>query len=79
MTLIEMIETTGVIPNRFTTTKGTTMELKIGKMADGEVTVMYWQIVSGIKEHLWAIQYGATEEEAKEKMKAHLIAYGRNL
>lgn len=79
MTLIELIETTGTIPNRFTTTRGVTMEYSSGKMSDGDYSAMYWQIVNGKKEHLWAIQYGATEEEAKEKMKAHLLAYGRNL
>lgn len=79
MTLIELIETTGTIPTRFTTTRGVTMEYKTGKMADGQVMAMYWQIVNGNKEHLWAIQYGATEEEAKEKMKVHLILYAKNL
>lgn len=79
MTLVELIETTGTIPNRFTTTKGVTMEYKSGKMADGDFMVMYWQLKNGQKEHLWAIHYGETIEEAKSKMKAHLLKYGRNL
>lgn len=79
MTLLELIEETGTIPNRFTTTQGVTMEYKSGQMSDGEFMAMYWMIVNGKKEHLWAIHYGETEGAAKEKLKSHLIKYGRNL
>lgn len=72
MTLIELIETTGTIPNRFTTTNGHTLEYETGVMASGAHMAMYWEIVKG-KKHLWAIRYGDTEAEAKELLKETLL------
>jgi hypothetical protein len=79
MTLIEMINTTGQIPNRFTTTKGFTAELDMMERADKSWSAMYWQIVNGNREHLFALKHGATPEEAKGEMKKFLLEHGGRL
>jgi hypothetical protein len=79
MTLLQLIEQTGTIPNRFTTTAGHTMEYETGVMASGAHMAMYWEIVNGKKHHLWAIRYGDTEAEAKELLKQTIIKDGKYL
>lgn len=79
MTLVEMIETTGQIPNRFTTTKGFTAELDMVERADKSWSAIYWQIVNGNKEHLFALKHGDTPEIAKEEMKKFLLQHGPRL
>jgi len=79
MTLIEMIETTCTIPNRFTTMNGRTMEYMGANMeSGGEFVAMYWEMKHGVKHHLWAIQYGANESEAKDKLKAFILSHGKH-
>lgn len=79
MTLIELIEQTGTIPNRFTTTNGHTFEYETGVMASGAHMAMYWEIVKGKKHHLWAIRYGDTEADAKALLKETIIQNGKYL
>lgn len=79
MKLLEMIETTGTIPNRFTTTNGHTFEYETGITSSGTHMAMYWEMLKDKKYHLWAIKYGNTEAEAKESLKEFIINNGKYL
>lgn len=76
MTLIELIRTTGELPNNAITENGERVEVDVARNGKLGYIATLWQIKGfNVKEHIIDYGTGSTPEAAKEALKNKLLKY----